>query len=196
MKNIKLQKMTTVGMLSAIAAVLMLFQFPIPPFPAFLQVDFSDIPAVIATLTLGPVAGIGVEFFKNVINWFLQGSQTGVPVGQIANFVTGVLFIMPVYFIQRHLKSGRKGLTLGLVAGTATMAVGMSLLNYFVFMPMYNYFLNVPVETGAVLAKSIAVGILPFNIFKGIILAIVVILLFRVMKNWIEKQQQVYLKKS
>ncbi len=194
MKNTKLQKMTAVGMLSAIAALLMLFQFPLPPFPAFLQIDFSDVPALLATVTLGPVAGIGVAFFKNVINWFMQGSPTGVPVGHIANFVTTLLFIMPVYFIQRRMKS-RKGLTFGLVTGTVTMAVGMSLLNYFVFMPMYNYFLNMPVETGAVLVKSIAIGILPFNILKGVILTIVVMVLFKVLHTWIEKQQRLHLSK-
>jgi len=190
MKNTKLQKMTAVGMLSAIAALLMLFQFPLPPFPAFLQIDFSDVPALLATVTLGPVAGIGVAFFKNVINWFMQGSPTGVPVGHIANFVTTLLFIMPVYFIQRRMKS-RKGLTFGLV----TMAVGMSLLNYFVFMPMYNYFLNMPVDTGAVLVKSIAIGILPFNILKGVILTVVVMVLFKVLHTWIEKQQRLHLSK-
>lgn len=194
MKNMKLQKMVTVGMLAAISALLMLFQFPLPPFPAFLQIDFSDVPALLATVTLGPVAGIAVALLKNIINWFMQGSPTGVPVGHIANFVTTVLFVLPVYFIQRRMKS-KKGLTFGLIVGTITMAIGMSLLNYVAFMPMYNYFLNVPVETGAVLAKSIAVGILPFNIVKGVLLTIVAVVLFKALGKWITKQQRVYLAK-
>lgn len=194
MKNMKLQKMVTVGMLAAISALLMLFQFPIPPFPAFLQIDFSDVPALLATVTLGPVAGIAVALLKNIINWLMQGSPTGVPVGHIANFVTTLLFVLPVYFIQRRMKS-KKGLTFGLVVGTITMAIGMSLLNYVAFMPMYNYFLNVPVETGAVLAKSIAVGILPFNIVKGVLLTIVAVVLFKALGKWITTQQRVYLAK-
>lgn len=194
MKNMKLQKMVTVGMLAAISALLMLFQFPIPPFPAFLQIDFSDVPALLATVTLGPVAGIAVALLKNIINWLMQGSPTGVPVGHIANFVTTLLFVLPVYFIQRRMKS-KKGLTFGLVVGTITMAIGMSLLNYVAFMPMYNYFLNVPVETGAVLAKSIAVGILPFNIVKGVLLTIVAVVLFKALGKWITMQQRVYLAK-
>ncbi|PEA02507.1 ECF transporter S component [Bacillus cereus] len=191
MKNIKLQKIIIVGMLSAISAILMLFDFPIPPFPIFLEIDFSDVAALIAAVTMGPVAGIGVEFFKNVLNSFLEGSPTGVPVGQISNFVTGVLFIMPVYYLHQRLKS-RKGLIMGLIVGTITMAIGMSLLNYFVFMPMYNYFLNVPVETGIVLVKSIAIGILPFNIIKGIILAIFILIVFKAMSRWITQQQKIY----
>ncbi|MGG0657748.1 ECF transporter S component [Rummeliibacillus pycnus] len=192
MKNTKLQKMVSIGMLSSISFVLMIFNFPLPPFPAFLEVDFSDVPALLATITMGPVAGILVEFIKNVLNWFYVGSPTGVPVGQIANFTTGVLFIIPVYFVYKRLSSA-KGLTTGLVIGTLTMAIGMSVLNYFVFMPMYNYFLNVPTETGMALTKSIVTGILPFNIIKGVILTTIVLLLFSNMKKWIIKQRNTYI---
>ncbi len=192
MKNTKLQKMISIGMLSSISFVLMIFNFPLPPFPSFLEVDFSDVPALIAAITMGPVAGMAVEFIKNVLNWFYVGSPTGVPVGQIANFVTGVLFILPVYFIYKRL-SNAKGLTTGLVVGTLIMAIGMSILNYFLFMPMYNYFLNVPVETGAALRNSIVMGVLPFNIIKGIIIAAIMLLLFSSLKNWIIKQRNTFI---
>ncbi|HEY4531740.1 MAG TPA: ECF transporter S component, partial [Kurthia sp.] len=148
MKNKKLLRMIAIGMMSAIAFLLHLVNFPIPPFPNFLEVDFGDIPALIAVIIMGPVAGILVELLKNVIDWVYIGSPTGVPVGHLANFVTGLLFILPTYFVYTKLKT-KKGLTIGLILGTATMAIGMSVLNYFVFMPMYNYFLNMPVETGA-----------------------------------------------
>ena len=57
--------------------------------PAFLKFDFGEIPAVLAVMTLGPVAGIAVELIKNILHWLLSGSPTGVPVGEIANFTTG-----------------------------------------------------------------------------------------------------------
>ncbi|MBK3494263.1 ECF transporter S component [Viridibacillus sp. YIM B01967] len=192
MKNTKLQKMIAIGMLSSISFVLMLFNFPLPPFPAFLEVDFSDVPALIAAITMGPVAGILVELFKNILDWLFSGSPTGMPVGHIANFTTGVLFIMPVYFVYRRL-SNEKGLKMGLVLGTLTMAVGMSLLNYVLFLPMYTYFLNVPATTGTALTKMIVLGILPFNILKGIIVMIIFLLLFSNLKKWIEKQHTQFL---
>ncbi|MFJ8261352.1 ECF transporter S component [Rummeliibacillus sp. NPDC094406] len=192
MKNTKLQKMVSIGMLSSISFVLMIFNFPLPPFPSFLEVDFSDVPAIMAAITMGPVAGIVVEFIKNILNWFYVGSPTGVPVGQIANFTTGILFIMPVYFIYKRLSSA-KGLTTGLVIGTLTMAVGMSVLNYYLFMPMYNYFLNVPTETGIALRNSIVTGILPFNIIKGIIITAIMLLLFSSLKKWIVKQRKQFI---
>lgn len=191
MKNKKLLRMIAIGMMSAIAFLLHLVKFPIPPFPNFLEVDFGDIPALIAVIIMGPVAGILVELLKNVIDWVYIGSPTGVPVGHMANFVTGLLFILPTYFVYTKLKT-KKGLTIGLILGTATMAIGMSVLNYFVFMPMYNYFLNMPVETGSALRNTIVIGVLPFNIIKGVLVTIVFLLLYRVMNNWMIKQQKVF----
>src|SRR5690606_40206684 len=129
MKNKKLQAMIVIGMLSSISFILMLFNFPLPALPAFLKVDFSDVPALIAAITMGPVAGILVAFLKNVLDWLFAGSPTGVPVGHMANFVTSILFITPVYLIYRKVTSS-KGIMAGLGAGTVSMAIGMSVLNY------------------------------------------------------------------
>lgn len=97
--------LVTVGMLSTIAYVLMLLNFPIPPFPSFLLIDFSDIPALIASLVFGPVAGIFVELIKNILDYFMKGSPTGVPVGHIANFAAGIIFILPTWYVYTKLKT-------------------------------------------------------------------------------------------
>ncbi|MCM3088195.1 Riboflavin transporter FmnP [Bhargavaea ginsengi] len=191
-KNLRLRSMIAIAMLSSISFVLMLFNFPLPPFPAFLQVDFSEVPAIIAAITMGPVAGILVELLKNVLDWLFSGSPTGVPVGHMANFATGVLFILPVWWVYHRL-SNAKGMTTGLILGTISMAVGMSLLNYVLFLPLYVKFMNFPVMSGEELYQMIVLGILPFNLLKGIILAAIILLLFRSMHRWIEKQRAVYL---
>lgn len=175
-------------MLSSIATVLMKFNFPLPALPAFLKFDFGEVPAVIAILTMGPIAGILVELIKNILYWFLSGSPTGVPVGEIANFVTGLLFIMPIYFIFNVFKH-KKGLVGGVITGTVSMAVGMSLLNYLVFLPMYTYFLNMPAVTGDALYTMIVLGILPFNLVKGIMIGVATVLLYSRMYKWIHQQQ-------
>jgi len=176
-------------MLSSISFIFMLLNFPLPGFQSFLQIDFSDVPALIAAITMGPVAGILVELFKNILDWIFSGTPTGVPVGHMANFATGLLFILPVYYIYKKFPT-IKGLSIGLVAGTVIMSVGMSLLNYVAFLPMYSYFLG----WGEIDMKAMIVaGILPFNLIKGIMLMVIVILLFRTMKSWIENQRAQYL---
>lgn len=188
-QNLKLRSFVTIAMLSSVSFVLMLFNFPLPWFPVFLQIDFSDVPALIAAITMGPVAGILVELMKNVLDWIFSGTPTGVPVGHMANFMTGVLFILPAYFLYKKFATVT-GLTVGLVAGTISMAVGMSVLNYFAFLPMYSYFLG----WGSFdMYETIVLGILPFNLIKGIMLMVIAILLFRTMKVWIENQRAQYM---
>ncbi len=192
MKNKKLQSMVAIGMLSSISFILMLFNFPLPALPAFLKVDFSDVPALIAAITMGPVAGILVAFFKNVLDWLFVGSPTGVPVGHMANFATSILFILPVYAIYQKFAT-KKSMVYGLAAGTLSMTIGMSLLNYLVFLPMYTYFLNMPAMTGDALYGMIVLGIMPFNLIKGLALTAVVLILFTSMHAWIEKQRRYFL---
>jgi Protein of unknown function (DUF1393). len=175
-----------IGMLSAISYVLMLLDFPLPMFPSFLKVDFSDIPALVASIILGPAAGIVVELLKNVIDFLTTGSETGIPVGHIANFITGISFIVPAYFLFAKVKS-KKGMALALGAATLFTAFAMSILNYFVFLPMYAYFLNLQMP-----ANIIVTAILPFNLVKGIIVSIVFLLLFSKMDHWLRKQQSAF----
>jgi riboflavin transporter len=188
MKNISVKAMVSIGMLSSISYVLMLLNFPMPPFPKFLMVDFSDIPALIAALIFGPAAGILVELLKNVLDYFMTGSETGVPVGHAANFAAGVLFILPTFYIYQRVKT-KMGMTFALVAGTASMAILMSVLNYYVFLPAYTMFLNMPAMSGPETKQFIVAGILPFNFVKGIMMSLVFMLIFTRMKTWMERQQ-------
>ena len=60
-----------VGMLSAISYVLMFLEFPLPMLiPEFVKMDFSDLPALIAAFSLGPVAGVLVGLIKNLLHLF------------------------------------------------------------------------------------------------------------------------------
>ncbi|AIE60584.1 ECF transporter S component [Bacillus methanolicus] len=188
MKKRNTKTLVTVGMLSTIAYVLMLLNFPIPPFPSFLLIDFSDIPALIASLVFGPVAGIFVELIKNILDYFMKGSPTGVPVGHIANFAAGIIFILPTWYVYTKLKT-KKGMTIALVTGTIVMAVLMSILNYFVILPAYTFFLNAPAMSSPEMRQLVVTAILPFNIVKGLLLSIVFMLIFSRLQSWIGKQK-------
>lgn len=187
MKKLNIKALVSIGMLGSISYILMLLNFPIPPFPQFLMIDFSDIPALIAALIFGPAAGILVELIKNSLDYFMTGSATGVPVGHIANFAAGILFVLPTYYVYNKLKT-KKGMTFGLFAGTMIMAVMMSLLNYLIILPAYTFFLNFPAMTAPEMRTMIVTGILPFNIVKGLLISIVFMLLFARMGTWMNKQ--------
>ena len=58
------RKVSFVAMLSAIAALLMYIEIPLPFAPPFYQIDLSEVPVLICTFYLGPVSGIVCEFLK------------------------------------------------------------------------------------------------------------------------------------
>jgi len=180
-KKLNVKAYVSIGMLSSIAYLLMLLNFPLPIFPNFLFVDFSDIPALIAALVFGPLAGILVEFFKNVLNYIATGSQTGVPVGHLANFVAGIVFVLPTVIVYNKLKT-KKGMTIALVAGTVFMAVVMSILNYILILPAYTLLMGYPDMRNLVVP-----AILPFNILKGVMMSFIFMLLFIRLQAWINK---------
>ncbi|AGT32081.1 riboflavin transporter FmnP [Geobacillus genomosp. 3] len=187
MKRVPIRVFAGIGVLGAMAYVLMMLNFPLPPFPNFLLVDFSDVPALVAALLYGPLAGVAVEFLKNVLNYVFVGSATGVPIGQIANFTAGVAFLLPVSYVYRKAGS-KKGMLLGLAAGTAAMALVMSVLNYYVFLPAYTLFLGAPAMSAPEIKELVISAILPFNVVKGAIMAIVFQLLFVRLGSWLAKQ--------
>ncbi len=187
-KNLKLRRFVTIAMLGSISFVIMLLNFPLPGLPSFLKIDFSDVPALIAVITMGPIAGILVELLKNLLEWIYVGSPTGVPVGQMANFATGVLFILPVYYVYNRYTS-IKGLIAGLGVATMTMTFGMAILNFVAFLPMYAYFMNFHLDA----YDTIVLGIIPFNLIKSVMLFVIVLVLFKTMNKWIEQQRAQFL---
>ncbi len=182
----KIQKMVTIGMLGAIGYVLMIINFPFPGFPTFLQIDFSDIPALIAAIIFGPVAGILVELLKNILDYMMTGSDTGIPVGHFANFIGGVAFILPAYYFYKKIGT-KRGMVYGLVGGTIVLALFMSLVNYFILLPSYSVLMNWNMS-GTEIRAMITTAIIPFNLIKGTLIAIVFMLLFTKMQGWFSKQ--------
>ena len=101
MKQGNLRKFVAIGMFSGIAYILSLLSFPFPGFPPFLTVDFSDIPAAIGAIVFGPIAGITIELLKNILDYAMTGSESGVPIGHIANFIAGIAYVLPTYYIYK-----------------------------------------------------------------------------------------------
>lgn len=187
MQKSKVRKHVTVGMLSSIAYLLMMLDFPFPGLPTFLQIDFSDIPALIAAIVFGPSAGLMVEALKNILHYLIQGNATGVPVGELSNFIAGSLFILPSAYMFRRYKS-LKGLFIGLGIGTLVMTIIMSILNYYVIMPAYTLFLNMPAMTAEATKQLVVLSIIPFNLIKGLIVTLLLVAIMSKMKTWLSNQ--------
>ena len=136
-------KIAVTAMLSAAATVLMFLEFPIPfLIPSFVELDFSELPALLAAFSLGPVSGVVVCLVKNVIKGLLFSGTGGV--GEMCNFLLGICFIIPAGLIYRY-KRTRSGALMGALAGAVIMALCSIPVNYFISYPVYTKFLPMDV---------------------------------------------------
>lgn len=136
------RKIAVTAMLSAAATVLMALDFPIPfLIPPFVKMDFSELPALLAAFSLGPVWGAAVCLVKNLIN-LTMSSTNGV--GELCNFLLGVCFVIPAGVIYKHWKT-RWGALAAALAGAVLMAVCSVPINYFISYPFYTTFM--PIDT-------------------------------------------------
>lgn len=184
MQNSKLNKLIKVALLAALAYMLMFLELALPIFPSFLKLDISDLPAIISALAMGPLYGVAVELIKNLLH-LMQTSSGGI--GELANFIVGSALIIPAGLIygKNHTKLGA---AIGLAVGVVCMAIAGGLANYFILIPFYQSFM--PIEAivamaaevnGAVtnLFTLVLFAIVPFNLFKGTIIAVLTLLLYK-----------------
>ncbi len=193
-KSTKTQYIVKVGLLTAVAAIVMYLEFMIPMMPVFLKMDLSEIPVLIGTFALGPVAGVLIELLKNLFH-VLSTSTMGI--GELANFIVGIAFVIPAGMIYNR-KKNRSGALLALVVGGISMAVVAASANYFVFIPLYQSALHWPLEAIIQLGTKgnqsivdlrslIVLGIVPFNLIKAVIISVITLLIYKKMSIVLNK---------
>lgn len=131
----KVRPLAVTAMLSAVGCVLMMLDFPLPMLiPAFVKMDVSELPALLASFSLGPVYGILVCLLKNLLAAIFHGSTLGI--GEVCNFLMGAVFTGVAGLIYRRRKTRRSAVVASLV-GAAAMAVASVPINFFFSYPVY-----------------------------------------------------------
>ncbi len=173
------------GMLTAVSCVLQLLEFPLPfMIPAFIEMDFSDLPALIASFSMGPWYGVAVCLLKNAIHLF-QTTTGGV--GELANYLLSGIFVLAAGEIYQKKKC-RSGALLGSVIGAAIMALLSVPVNYFITYPFYYNLMPKEAILGAYQAiipgmKSILACLFvfnaPFNFLKGLLVTAITFVIYK-----------------
>ena len=183
------KNLVLMAMFSALAAVLMLWEFPIPFIaPNFYEIDLSEIPILVGSFNMGPVSGVIMEAIKIILKLLIKGTSTAY-VGDFANFCIGVCLVVPASIIYQKHKT-KKNAFIGMLVGTLFMAVAGVVLNYFVMIPFYVKAFGMPLEAiigaGAKIQPLVTnklsftiVCVAPFNIVKGIIVSLVTALIYK-----------------
>ena len=184
MNGSRTRKLCGTAMLGAAAYVLMFLEFPVPLIPSFIKMDFSELPALIASFAYGPVSGVAVCLIKNLIHLF--NTQSG-GVGELSNFILGAVFVYIAGMIYKRMHN-KKGAVIGALIGAIVMAVISVPSNYFIVYPVYTAFMPMEAIIGAY--KAIYPGVntlldclimfnLPFTFVKGLFSLIITFLIYK-----------------
>ena len=185
-----LVKICVIAMLSAIAFVLMLWEFPVAPIPAaaHLKMDLSDIPALFGAIVFGPMAGVIIEFIKNALELLIKGMGTQMGFGNMMNFIVGCAFIVPFTLIFGSLRkkfTENKVVILSCIVGAISIVLIGIGANYFITPLFFKYFYGTVVDSPA-LCAAIGTATL-INAAKGILLSIVSVPIIKVLIKRLKK---------
>ena len=182
------KQITKIAILSAVAFVLMLLEFPLPIAPSFYKLDLSEVAALIGGFALGPAAAVVIEALKNVLNLLFTGTSTAY-VGEFANFLVGCAFAVPAAMIYKKKKT-KKNAVIGLCCGGLCMILAGAVINYAILLPLYSSLFHLPMDVIIDMGKAIVPAIhdkltfvllatCPFNLVKAVIVSLLTFVLYK-----------------
>lgn len=174
-----MQFIVFVAILSGLAGVLMLIEFPLPIAPPFYKVDLSDVAALIGGFSFGPLAGLLICLLKVLISILLNGTTTAF-VGELASFLMDGTFVFVTSLVYKEAKS-KKGIIVSLIVGVLSLTLMGAIANYYLMIPAYVKFMNFPIDSIIKMGSAINSNVnsleslillctVPFNLVKGLII--------------------------
>lgn len=182
------RKVVMIGMFAAISGILYCFDFALPIAPSFYKLDFSELPALIAGFAFGPVAGVLVEFVKQIVKLLIKSTSTAF-VGDLANFLIGCMLVLPASIIYQFHKSKRSAL-IGCAVGTVIMTVFGTWFNAVYLLPTFAKLFGMPMDAILGMGQAINAGVkdittfvilmvAPINIIKGVGISALTMLVYK-----------------
>ncbi len=182
------RRLATIAILGALGGILMIFEFPLPFAPAFMGVDFSDTPIMLASMTMGPIAGIATSAVKIFIKLLIKPTSTQY-IGEASNLFLSMIIALTVGLIYKKINN-KKGMKIGVIATIITMSTAALFSNAYVIYPLYAKLLNFPISVIIDMTTKInflvhdyftlmIFMVVPFNVVKQTLVAILSIVLFK-----------------
>ena len=193
-RKIMIRRIASCAILTALAVLLMYLEIPLPFMPVFLKFDFSELPVLIGTFSLGPVWGIVIELLKNLIHLPVTQTQG---IGELSNFITGVIYVCTAGLVYTRFRS-KKGAAISMAVATLALAAIAVPVNAFITLPLYGTVMGFPLE--AIIGMCTEVNPLvkdklslllavfvPFNLFKGIVVGTITFFVYKPISKLIHK---------
>lgn len=186
--NNKIKKISIVALFSALSAILMYFDFPLPIAPTFMKMDLSELPVIIGGFVLGPVECVSIAVFKVLIKFVLKGTST-MFLGELANIIGSITYALPASIIYKALKTKERAV-IGMIIGIILASVACTLCNALFLFPLYMKAFHMSEEVIIKMCSAIVpfidsmtkvylFSVLPFNIVKFSIASIITYIFYK-----------------
>ena len=186
-KNFNVKWLVFTALCGALSIVLAEFlKFGVPVMPGVIKFDFSDAPAMLAALTMGPLSGVFVCLIKNLFGCLT--SSTGY-VGELSNFILSVSLVLPAGLIAKNTSKLSRAI-IGCVVGSVIMALISIASNYFLVFPAYSVVYGLPMEAIVGMYQKILPSVnslmdclvifnMPFTFVKGACASVISVVLYK-----------------
>ena len=192
------------GILTAISYVLYILPKFIPTnlpiFPSWLDLQISDLPALLGGFALGPLASVIIILAKCLLKLPLTTSSG---IGELADFIVGVSFAFPATYIYSRNKT-KKIAVLGMAVGALTATVAACIANRFILIPFYAWYYGkgdavagMNMLTGAVsklyskvtidsfYAYYLGFAVVPFNLMRCAITSVITYFIYKPLSKFL-----------
>ena len=187
-KHLTVKNISSIAVLGALGAVLMLFDFPIAIAPSFYKIDLGDLPCLIGAFALGPIPALFIQLVKILVKLLLKPTSTAF-VGEMAAFICSSVYCVSATIIYQKNRSRNQALK-AMIAASILMAFTGTIVNYLLIIPAYVKLYHMPLETIISLGQAIfpiisdklsfvLCCVLPFNLVKAMIVDILTLLLYK-----------------
>ena len=186
-ERINVRRMVFSALMAAFSIVLAeVLKFKVPVMPSFMSFDFSDVPAMLTSLTMGPVSGVFVCLVKNMFGCFTTST---LGVGELSNFILSTALVLPAGLITHNSEKLSRAI-IGCSVGTVFMALISIPSNYFFVFPAYSTAFKAPMNAIVGMYHEILPSVnslmdcllifnMPFTFVKGAIASVISVILYR-----------------
>lgn len=202
MRDRKTKFISVVAIFGSLASILYVvpgLQFPLPFFPPFLKIQFSNFPAILCGFITGPFGGVLVILIKVIVKILFTWSDTML-VGELADIIIGLSVVLSSSLIYKKVHD-KKGGIYALISSGIVWVVMACLLNYFILIPSYIKLLfdgNVEsfiglcsiipgINESNYMSSYLLYAVLPFNLILASISNFITFVVYKKTSDFIKK---------
>lgn len=182
-KKMTTRDLTTIAVLTALASILFLIEIPVV---AFYKLDLSNLPVLLGAFAMGPAAGFLILLLKDLIGML---HSTTMYVGELADFLSGLAYILPTALIYNAGKTRKRALW-GMIAGVVVLIPVSVVINKWIMIPFFMNTYGMPMESVVEMATKVLPFVdtewklllfvtAPFNLLKGFVISLITYLIYK-----------------